>query len=90
MPDWLRDSVPEPECLALKEVLVMNVPGFSAEASLYPASQPYVVTDAPVEPRSSVIPQARIILDGFCIGNGRYCCFRGSDGKWSCGRTIST
>ena len=69
----------------------MKIPGFTAEASLEKAGNQYLVAE-PARDRwehDQVIPQARI-LDGFCIGNGSYCCFRGPDGKWSCGRTIST
>jgi hypothetical protein len=32
-----------------------------------------------------IIPQAPIILDGFCIGNGSYCCFK-INGRWWCGK----
>lgn len=69
----------------------MKMPGFTAEASLDQTSNRYIMAEDSENPRSSegVIPQARI-LDGFCIGNGSYCCFRGPDGKWTCGRTIST
>lgn len=70
----------------------MNIPGFTAEASLDQSDNDYMMTAASSEwsSRDQVVPQKPIILDGFCIGNGSYCCFRGPDGKWSCGRTIST
>jgi hypothetical protein len=70
----------------------MNIPGFTAEASLDRTSNRYIRAEPASDQgnREGIIPQARIILDGFCIGNGSYCCFRGPDGKWSCGRTIST
>jgi hypothetical protein len=69
----------------------MKIPGFTAEASLYKTRKTYNSADAArrLAKADGIIPQARI-LDGFCIGNGSYCCFRGPDGKWSCGRTIST
>lgn len=69
----------------------MNLPGFTAEASLDQTSNRYIMAEPSDDRgnRDQIIPQARI-LDGFCIGNGSYCCFRGPDGKWSCGRTIST
>lgn len=69
----------------------MNIPGFTAEASLEKTGNHYIVARQSTEGknREGIIPQARI-LDGFCIGNGSYCCFRGPDGKWSCGRTIAT
>jgi hypothetical protein len=69
----------------------MNMPGFTAEASLKQTTSRYKMTEDSRKPKSGkvVVPQARI-LDGFCIGNGSYCCFRGLDGKWSCGRTIAT
>ena len=69
----------------------MNMPGFCAEVSLYPPPCRYRLTgdSSRLQSGKAIIPQARI-LDGFCIGNGSYCCFRGPDGKWSCGRTIST
>jgi hypothetical protein len=69
----------------------MNTPGFTAEASLHHTNDRYNRTEDSRKPESGkvIVPQARI-LDGFCIGNGSYCCFRGPDGKWTCGRTIST
>jgi hypothetical protein len=56
----------------------MNMPGFTAEVSLYQSSWSYSVTGEVVSHESgkNIIPQAPIILDGFCIGNGRYCCFK--------------
>jgi len=69
----------------------MNIPGFTAEASLHQSNSHYNRTEDSSNLRKGegIVPQARI-LDGFCIGNGSYCCFRGPDGRWSCGRTIST
>jgi hypothetical protein len=70
----------------------MNMPQFTAEASLYQTTNRYDAAEDSSHLRDgqrTIIPQARV-LDGFCIGNGSYCCFRGPDGKWSCGRTIST
>ncbi len=69
----------------------MTIPGFTAEASLeQTTSRHQMTTDSRKSQYGRVIPQAKIILDGFCIGNGRFCCFRGPDGKWTCGATIST
>ena len=69
----------------------MKLPGFTAEAALAQSSNLYGITDRNSERRPrAVIPQAPRILDGFCIGNGSYCCFRGPDGKWTCARSIST
>ena len=61
----------------------MNIPGFTAEASLDQTRNRYIMAEPSSKrgSREEIIPQARI-LDGFCIGNGSYCCFRGSDGKW--------
>jgi hypothetical protein len=69
----------------------MNIPGFTAEASLHRSSSRYALAHHSVDraDREGISPQAKI-LDGFCIGNGSYCCFRGPDRRWSCGRTIST
>ena len=69
----------------------MKMPGFTAEASLYRTSSRYNMTEdsSKLPSGEGIVPQARI-LDGFCIGNGSYCCFRGPGGKWTCGRTIST
>ncbi|MCM3900742.1 MAG: hypothetical protein ND866_03470 [Pyrinomonadaceae bacterium] len=69
----------------------MNMPGFTAEASLYQTSNRYDEEEDSSQLRNGrriIIPQARI-LDGFCIGNGSYCCFRDANGKWMCGRTQS-
>ena len=69
----------------------MKMPGFTAEASLDETSTQYNMTkdSSRLQSGKAIVPQARI-LDGLCIGNGSYCCFRGPDGKWTCGRTIST
>jgi hypothetical protein len=69
----------------------MNIPGFTAESSLHETNSRYNRTEVSsnLVKGEGIVPQARI-LDGFCIGNGSYCCFRGPDGKWSCGRTIAT
>lgn len=70
----------------------MNLPGFTAEASLCQAKDRYYAAEASSDLRNGqriIIPQARIILDGFCIGNGSYCCFRDANGKWWCGRSQS-
>lgn len=69
----------------------MNLPGFTAEASLGETKDRYHASEASSVLRDSqrmIIPQRRV-LDGFCIGNGSYCCFRGADGKWMCGRSQS-
>jgi hypothetical protein len=68
-----------------------QMPGFTAEASLYQSSSFHQMTRDVVSHGSGkgVIPQARIILDGFCIGNGSYCCFK-VNGKWWCGRSSQT
>jgi hypothetical protein len=68
----------------------MNMPGFTAEASLSKSSGVYLISDRSSERPRAVIPQAPRVLDGFCIGNGSYCCFRGPDGKWTSARSIST
>jgi len=70
----------------------MKMPGFTAEASLHQTSNRYDAAEDSSHLRngqSIIIPQARIILDGFCIGNGSYCCFRDANGKWWCGRSQS-
>ena len=66
----------------------MNMAGFTADASLGQAKSRYHTPMQTIAQRNGVriIPQARII-DGFCIGNGSYCCFRDSNGKWTCGKT---
>lgn len=69
----------------------MNMPGFTAEASLYQAKNHYDAAEDVNQfgnGQRIIIPQARI-LDGFCIRNGSYCCFRDANGKWTCGRTQS-
>ncbi len=65
-----------------------KMPGLTAEASLYQVGSFYQMTSAAGSHGNgkSVVPQAPIILDGFCIGNGRYCCFK-VNGKWWCGRS---
>ncbi|HKB68933.1 MAG TPA: hypothetical protein VKC61_24040 [Pyrinomonadaceae bacterium] len=68
----------------------MNLPGFTAEESLYETNL-YETAEVLSQFRNDqriIIPQARI-LDGFCIGNGSYCCFRDANGKWTCGKTQS-
>jgi hypothetical protein len=69
----------------------MNLPGFTAEASLNQTKNRYDAAEDLSQlqnGRRIIIPQARI-LDGFCIRNGSYCCFRDANGKWACGRTQS-
>jgi len=69
----------------------MNIPGFTAEASLYRTVRQFnpAETSAAFARRKTIVPQARI-LEGFCFRNGTYCCFKNPDGTWTCGRTIST
>ena len=69
----------------------MNIPGFTAEASLRQGSDRHIAPKAlEITPSEKVIvPQARI-LNCFCFRSGRYCCCRGADGTWACGATIST
>lgn len=65
-----------------------KLPGFTAEVSLYQSRWCYSMTGDVVSHGSAkkIIPQAPIILDGFCIGNGSYCCFK-INGKWWCGKS---
>ena len=69
-----------------------EMPGFTAEVSLYQSrwcySWCYSMTGDVVSHGSGkkIIPQAPIILDGFCIGNGSYCCFK-INGRWWCGKS---
>ena len=65
----------------------MKMPGFTAEASLVKTQPKTASIRATSGKRDSVIPQARI-LEGFCIGNGSYCCFKGPDGKWVCAKSL--
>lgn len=69
----------------------MNMPGFTAEASLRQTSNRYILAECAHDVRSSerIIPQARV-LEGFCFRDGSYCCFKNPDGTWTCARTIST
>jgi hypothetical protein len=65
-----------------------KMPGFTAEVSLYQSRWCYSMTGDVVSHGSGkkIIPQAPIILDGFCIGNGSYCCFK-INGRWWCGKS---
>ncbi len=65
---------------------IMQMPGFTAEESLTELSNYYAMTSEVGNHgnHNRVIPQAPIILDGFCIGGGRYCCFK-INGRWWCG-----
>lgn len=69
----------------------MNIPGFTAEASLHQTSNPYNMTRDSSNLWSSegIIPQLPIVLRCFCTPNGRFCCCRDGRG-WVCGATIST
>jgi hypothetical protein len=69
----------------------MKLPGFNAEASVNQKSGHYnlYTTNKDIQSRRTIFPQARI-LDCFCLPSGKYCCCRGSDGKWVCAATIST
>ncbi len=64
----------------------MNIPGFTAEASLYQASRCYQMTGDPGRHGSGegIIPQAPIILDCFCTPNFGFCCCRDAAGKLVC------
>jgi hypothetical protein len=68
----------------------MNLPGFTADASLYQTTNRYNMTGDSRNLRSGegVIPQARV-LDCFCLPSGRYCCCR-AEGRWTCGASTST
>ena len=79
MPYWLRDSVPKPERLALMEVLVMNIPGFTAPASLYRSPVSYVVgsqanrslgSSDRVQPAMAIYVGGRYICNGEVTDNG--------------------
>lgn len=65
---------------------LMNLPGFTAEESLHELRDCYVMIGevAGYGGHDEIVPQAPIVLDGFCIGNGRYCCFK-INGRWWCG-----
>lgn len=65
----------------------MKLPGFTAVASLVRLQQKMSKHSSNVRRRDLVIPQARVI-EGFCIRNGSYRCFKGANGKWTCGRTL--
>ena len=65
----------------------MKLPGFTAEASLFSLQQKTATHSSTERQRDVVIPQARVI-EGFCIRNGSYCCFKDANGKWTCGRTL--
>ena len=69
----------------------MGMPGFTAEESLHELSDYYAVIGEVGNHGNDnrVIPQAPIILDGFCIGGGRYCCFK-INGRWWCGTSTQT
>ena len=69
----------------------MNIPGFTAEASLYRTDRQFnsAENSTGLARRQAIVPQARV-LEGFCFRNGTYCCFKNPDGTWTCARTIST
>ncbi len=68
----------------------MNIPEFTAEASLDQTSNRYNMADPSRDRgnRDEIIPQARI-LDCFCFRSGRYCCCRDEGGNWTCGASSS-
>jgi hypothetical protein len=68
-----------------------GIPGFTAEASLYRTPGNFNSAEDPTRfaLREAILPQARV-LEGFCLRNGTYCCFKNPDGTWTCSRTIAT
>ena len=69
----------------------VRTPGFTAEASLNPATAHYNSLQGAknIQSARTIVPQTTI-LDCFCLPSGKYCCCRGADGKWVCATTIST
>ena len=68
-----------------------GIPGFTAEASLSRTPGNFNSAKDPTRfaLREAILPQARV-LEGFCLRNGTYCCFKNPDGTWTCSRTIAT
>ena len=68
----------------------MNMPGFTAEASLEPPGNRYNMTGdlSRLRRGETIIPQLPRILDCFCFRSMRYCCCRGADGQWTCGASM--
>ena len=69
----------------------MNLPGFTAESSLERGDNRYQLAEIANDLRKKrgIIPQKPIILDCFCFRSFSYCCCRGEDGKYVCGKTLS-
>ena len=68
----------------------MNMPGFTAEASLGQTDDRYepVLDTNRLENQRGITPQLPRVLNCFCFRSGRYCCCRGDDGKLVCGATL--
>ncbi len=64
----------------------MNMPGFTAEASLYQTNHRSFVAEHSNERGrpDAIIPQRPRVLDCTCTADWSICCCRDANGKWKC------